>query len=560
MAIYNNDELIKYYEDAALKNKNDITSLYGQQAQTLGASRSDIYDAYAKASTGAYTASRVSALGNNEQLAAQGLAGNAYTAPKSGYGETSRIYQDVALQNNLNQLGESQRNALQELQAAIRTNQQNKMSSLNQAADSYNNLIMNAKNNAYNTNFELDQQNAAYLSQMAGQGVQLDEQQQALLGKYGYNYGQINQLYQDEIAKQQQQKQDQLNAGYVKTYQDMLDKGQTLTPEQKAIFDKYAGLTTEQYASYQDGIKQKQLEAEQNYSASIIDNAILDGSFVYGDSDITAKSLQEMKESGIINEKIYNMILPQYQAARAGEFETMFNEIGGKIAADASPANIATLAKLAQDIKNAKGKDISTEDYNYLKNAIETLEKEYRITADPYVGSAKFTNGNDLNYSGMRNWRNVKISVGDNTYELEVSPNSDYQDRDKAIKAGLKNNGDVVAVGDKLYTMVMSGGQQVIYTLERAEKAKGDYDKLLHQITRPEASTQYTVVDSSAVRQAITANTADASKYLSTKLPTYGDKTAQEVLDSISNSTSMTAREKAQRKAALYNEIAKATS
>lgn len=560
MAIYNNDELIKYYEDAALKNKNDITSLYGQQAQTLGASRSDIYDAYAKAKSGAYATSRISALGNNEQLAAQGLAGNAYAKPTSGYSETSRIYQDVALQNNLNQLGESQRNALQELQAAIRTNQQNKMSAINQSQDAYNNLIMNARQNAYNTNFELDKQNAAYLAQMAGQGVQLDDTQQALLGRYGYNYGQISQLYQDEIAKQQQQQQDKLNAGFINTYRDMLDKGQTLTPEQKAIFDQYSGMTTDQYNSYLEGAKQKQLEAEQNYNASIIDNAILDGSLMYGDSDITAKSLQEMKESGIINDKIYNMILPQYQAARAEKFEQTFNEIGTEISKDASPANIAKLAKLAQDIEKAKGKDISISDYNNIKKAIDTLEKEYRVTADPYVGSAKFTNGNDLSYSGMRNLRNVKISVGNSTYELEISPNNDYKDREKAINAGLKNNGDVVAVDGKIYTMVMSGGQQGVYTLERAEKAKGDYDKLLQQITRPATSTQYTVVDSSAVRKAITDNTANASKYLSTKLPTYGDKTAQEVLDSISNSTSMTAREKAQRKSALYNEIAKAIS
>lgn len=50
----------------------------------------------------AYVNSRVSAIGNNEMLAMQGLAGNMYNDPQSGMSESSRIGQDANLQNNLN--------------------------------------------------------------------------------------------------------------------------------------------------------------------------------------------------------------------------------------------------------------------------------------------------------------------------------------------------------------------------------------------------------------------------------------------------------------------------
>lgn len=50
----------------------------------------------------AYVNSRVSAIGNNEMLAMQGLAGNMYNNPQSGMSESSRIGQDANLQNNLN--------------------------------------------------------------------------------------------------------------------------------------------------------------------------------------------------------------------------------------------------------------------------------------------------------------------------------------------------------------------------------------------------------------------------------------------------------------------------
>ena len=49
-----------------------------------------------------YTNARVNAIGNNEAMAAHGLAGGLYSSPTTGYSESSRIKQNLALQNSLN--------------------------------------------------------------------------------------------------------------------------------------------------------------------------------------------------------------------------------------------------------------------------------------------------------------------------------------------------------------------------------------------------------------------------------------------------------------------------
>lgn len=56
---------------------------------------------YDQAARDAYANARISAIGNNEALAAQGLAGGLYQNPISGMSETSRVAQDNALRSNL---------------------------------------------------------------------------------------------------------------------------------------------------------------------------------------------------------------------------------------------------------------------------------------------------------------------------------------------------------------------------------------------------------------------------------------------------------------------------
>jgi len=84
-------EQIKAAEDAAYQaTKAELD----QQAGKLGVQ-------YDKLRGDIYKNARVSAIGNNEMLAAKGLAGGLYDTAKSGVSETSRISQDNTLRTNL---------------------------------------------------------------------------------------------------------------------------------------------------------------------------------------------------------------------------------------------------------------------------------------------------------------------------------------------------------------------------------------------------------------------------------------------------------------------------
>ena len=294
MAIYSNEDLIKYYEDALLKRKNDIIRQYAEAEQMLRASKPNIEDAYAKARTNAYTTARLSAIGNNERLAAYGLAGNLYAQPRSGYSETSRIYQDVAMQNTINSLGEEQRKALQELESAIRANQQNKLSALNAVESQYGEQIANLRQSALDKNFQLEKSQADTLASMASQGYELDDAQKALLAKYNYNYDAIRKQYLDAY-----------NKGIVEEYRKWLAQGGTLTPEQEELFNQYSPITLDQYNQY--------LTAQRDAAFAEEFNA--------GDIDI--EGLKKYK--GKISDDIYNSALAALQAQKAQEFAERFN-------------------------------------------------------------------------------------------------------------------------------------------------------------------------------------------------------------------------------------------
>lgn len=67
----------------------------------------------------AYVDARLSAIGNNEALAAQGLAGNLYGSPATGYSETSRVAQDIGLRNDLATISAQELQARSEIDAAV---------------------------------------------------------------------------------------------------------------------------------------------------------------------------------------------------------------------------------------------------------------------------------------------------------------------------------------------------------------------------------------------------------------------------------------------------------
>ena len=90
------------YDSAAQQYKGYLDAAYGSQQASTEAQAAKLKQQYDATRSGAYVNSRLSAIGNNEALAANGLAGNMYNSPISGISETSRIAQDVALRGNIN--------------------------------------------------------------------------------------------------------------------------------------------------------------------------------------------------------------------------------------------------------------------------------------------------------------------------------------------------------------------------------------------------------------------------------------------------------------------------
>lgn len=92
------------YDAMAQARRDALDAAYNQQVNELNAQLPEIKNTYDAQRNQTYRNARATALGNNEGLAARGLAGNAYTAPVTGYSETSRIAETNALRNALNAL------------------------------------------------------------------------------------------------------------------------------------------------------------------------------------------------------------------------------------------------------------------------------------------------------------------------------------------------------------------------------------------------------------------------------------------------------------------------
>jgi len=528
MAIYSNEDLIKYYEDALLKRKNDIIRQYAEAEQMLRASKPNIEDAYAKARTNAYTTARLSAIGNNERLAAYGLAGNLYAQPRSGYSETSRIYQDVAMQNTINSLGEEQRKALQELEAAIRANQQNKLSALNTVESQYGEQIANLRQSALDKNFQLEKSQADTFASMASQGYELDDAQKALLAKYNYNYDAIRKHYLDAY-----------NKSLVEEYKKLLAQGATLTDEQKAIMSKYgydyqqlydiyereqtigkqkqfaqtylalleggASLTPEQarvfesvYGVPADQYKAFLTEQNQKKTADQLKTAISMGDLYFNGAQINPTSLENWKNQGLLSESQYKDILNEYQFANASIYAQKIDDATSKIAEAINSGNRTGLKNLITELDSAmetvttayNNKEISKSQYDEIKSDYDNFVAEAKIApSNVKIAKAVYTNGNEVNPSGNRILRNVIVTVDGTSYEVELANAGSGTSKlaTELENKGLFENGQVMLHNGNIYMRVNNpdGSIFTISKLQKAEKksAKGDYDKLKKALT-----------------------------------------------------------------------------
>lgn len=110
---------LKSYDNQLNAYKAALQSAYDSQAAANLNAQNKLKSQYDAARSNVYTNNRLSAIGNNERLAALGLAGNIYDHARSGTSETNRIAQDIAMRKSLSALDQGQADAYSEYQLAL---------------------------------------------------------------------------------------------------------------------------------------------------------------------------------------------------------------------------------------------------------------------------------------------------------------------------------------------------------------------------------------------------------------------------------------------------------
>ena len=110
---------LKSYDNQLNAYKTALQAAYDSQAAANLNAQNKLKSQYDAARSNVYTNNRLSAIGNNERLAALGLAGNLYDYARSGTSETSRIAQDVSMRKSLSALDQGQADAYSEYQLAL---------------------------------------------------------------------------------------------------------------------------------------------------------------------------------------------------------------------------------------------------------------------------------------------------------------------------------------------------------------------------------------------------------------------------------------------------------
>lgn len=90
------------YDDSMAQYKKALDAAYASQKADTESQAKKLAEQYNATRGQAYTTARLNAIGNNEQNAALGLGGNMYSAPRSGFSETSRVTENIAMRNNIN--------------------------------------------------------------------------------------------------------------------------------------------------------------------------------------------------------------------------------------------------------------------------------------------------------------------------------------------------------------------------------------------------------------------------------------------------------------------------
>lgn len=116
---YSAPDLSGAYTAAGNQYASALEAAYQAQKAQLEKQQADLGKQYEALRSREYVNRRLSAIGNNEMLAAQGLAGSLYAGPQSGVSESSRIAQDVALRSNLSNISAQEQAQIDAIAAEI---------------------------------------------------------------------------------------------------------------------------------------------------------------------------------------------------------------------------------------------------------------------------------------------------------------------------------------------------------------------------------------------------------------------------------------------------------
>lgn len=99
------------YDAAGQQYTNSQNAAYEATKKNLEQQGLKLADQYNALRGQTYSNARLNAIGNNEVLAAKGLAGNLYDGPASGVSETSRVAQNIGMRNDINAATQQEQSA-----------------------------------------------------------------------------------------------------------------------------------------------------------------------------------------------------------------------------------------------------------------------------------------------------------------------------------------------------------------------------------------------------------------------------------------------------------------
>lgn len=438
------EDYMASYKKAAAQQKGAYDILFKANQQQTQAQIPNINKAYDTARGGTYAGARVSALGNNEALANMGLAGNAYTAPKSGYSETSRVYQDVALQNRLNSLSAEQRTAIQTLQQQMQMAQQQRMSDF-----------------------------ANIDSQVTQQGANLELQGEQI------NYSRKQQ------AEAQMKQEDQAKVDY---FAKLMENGGNLSDDQKALWQKYTGTTVDQYKQvanpYLYKIEQVTKDPTLNENVKTLINNINGGSnsnpTIANQLPATLQVLQSLSTADIATQDI-DTVLNTFGISPNAFSESIF-EINDVLAMSDNPQDRAMFEKMftgeglkkIQEWAASKGIELDIVEDDQVIDGGTIPENETRPTAT--------TSGKAITSWNAIGFKNVNIKMGENSYVIEFAPQVALSTKTKkaVLATGIKP-GEVALYDNDIYLLATDGK---IRKMKATKKNATDYENLKTALTR----------------------------------------------------------------------------